>query len=114
MDTIFLNPTTWDLDVDASGSIALSSSAYSVVQDVVSQSLLWRGEAPYNTDDGIPYEQSVLGQRPAQATLAAWYQQEALRVPDVAAATPALIYDQARGVTGQIQVTLTDGTQINV
>ena len=109
MDTMFLNPTTWDLDVDASGSIALSSSAYSVAQDVASQSLLWRGEAPYNTDDGIPYEQSVLGQRPA-----AWYQQEALRVPDVASATPVLIYDQARGVTGQIQVTLTDGTQINV
>ena len=114
MDTIFLNPTTWDLDVDASGSIALSSSAYSVAQDVASQALLWRGEAPYNTDDGIPYEQSVLGHRPAQATLAAWYQQEALRVPDVASATPVLIYDQARGVTGQIQVTLTDGTTINV
>ena len=83
-------------------------------QDVASQSLLWRGEAPYNTDDGIPYEQSALRQRPAQATLAAWYQQEALRVPDVVSATPVLIYDQARGVTGQIQITLTDGTQINV
>lgn len=114
MDTMFLNPTTWDLDVDASGGIAIASGPYSVAQSVANQCLLWRGEAPYNTDDGIPYDQSVLGQRPAQATLAAWYQKEALRVPDVAAATPVLIYDQARGVTGQIQVTLTDGTQVNV
>lgn len=114
MDTMFLNPTTWDLDVDASGNIAASSLSYAVAQDVASQAMLWQGEAPYSTADGIPYEQSVLGQRPAQATLAAWYQQEALRVPEVASATPVLIYDQARGVTGQIQVTLTDGTQINV
>lgn len=114
MDTMFLNPATWDLDVDASGNIALSSLAYSVAQDVASQSLLWRGEAPYNTGDGIPYEESVLGQRPAQATLAAWYQEESLRVPDVASANPVLIYDQARGVSGQIQVTLTGGATINV
>jgi hypothetical protein len=114
MDTMFLNPTTWDLDVDASSNIAMSSLSYAVAQDVASQSMLWQGEAPYNTADGIPYEQSVLGQRPAQATLAAWYRQEALRVPDVESATPVLIYDQARGVTGQIQVTLTDGTKVNV
>lgn len=114
MDTIFLNPTTWDLDVDASGGIAIASGPYAVAQSVANQCMLWRGEAPYNTGDGIPYEQSALGQRPAQATLAAWYQQEALRVPEVAAATPVLNYDQARGVTGQIQVTLTDGTKINV
>lgn len=114
MDTIFLNPDTWDLDVDASGNIATASSAYAVAQDVASQALLWRGEAPYNTGDGVPYESSVLGQRPAQATLAAWYQEEALRVPDVASATPVLNYDQARGVTGQIQITLTDGAIINV
>lgn len=114
MDTLFLNPETWDLDVDAAGSIALSSSAYAIAQDVASQAMLWRGEAPYNTGDGVPYEQSVLGQRPAQSTLAAWYQEEALRVPGVMAAEPVLNYDQARGVTGQIQVTLIGGETINV
>lgn len=114
MDTIFLNPATWDLDVDASGNIAMASSPYAVAQDVASQAMLWQGEAPYNVDQGIPYESSVLGQRPAQSTLAAWYETEALRVPDVQSATAVLVYDQARGVSGQIQVTLTDGTVVNV
>lgn len=114
MDTIFLNPETWDWDVDAAGNIALSTGPYAVAQDVASQSLLWRGEAPYAIQDGIPYEQSILGQRPAQSTMSAWYQGEALKVPDVQSATPVLIYDPSRKVSGQIQLTLTDGTIINV
>lgn len=114
MDTLFLNPDNWDLDVDAAGNIAMAASPYAVAQDVASQSLLWLGEAPYATNEGVPYEQSVLGQRPAQASLAAWYEAEARRVPEVQTAVAVLNYDQARGVAGQIQVTLIDGTQINV
>lgn len=114
MNTMFLNPATWDLDVNASGNIAMAANPYAVAQDVASQALLWQGEAPFNTDHGMPYELSVLGQRPAQSTLAAWYEAEAERVPDVQSATAVLIYDQARGVSGQIQITLTDGTVVNV
>ena len=114
MDTVFLNPGNWDLDLDADSNIALSTSAYAVAQDVASQALLWSGEAPYNSDDGIPYEEAILGQRPSQASIAAWYEDEAVKVPDVAAASAFIEYEGRRDITGQIQITLTDGTVINV
>lgn len=117
MDTLFLNPKTWDLDVDASGSIALSTDEYAISQDIGSQSRLWKGEAPFNNEDGIPYD-SILGHMPSESSLAAWYRAEAMRVPGVKSATVVLKYenkyDDERKLTGQIQATLEDGTIINV
>lgn len=115
MDTLYLDPDSWDLDIDASRNIAIASAPYATAQTVANASRLWRGEAPYNTNRGIPYETDVLGQLPPQRQLSGWYETEAETVPGVEAATAILQYDQtARAVTGQIQCTLTDGTVINV
>jgi hypothetical protein len=111
MDTLFLNPDTWDLDIDANGNIALATSAYAVAQDVASAGLLWKAEAPFDTDRGIPYDTAVLGYAPARQQLAGWYDTEAETVPDVSAASTVLQY-AGRGVTGQIQITLTDGSTL--
>jgi hypothetical protein len=114
MDTLFLNPDDWDLDVDAAGNIAVSSLYYAIAQDVASQGLVWRGEPPFATNDGIPYEGSILGLRPSNAEMAAWYKVEAEKVPGVASATAILRYNTDRSVTGQIQITTDDGAVINV
>ena len=36
MNTLFLNPATWDLMVDAEGNIAMAEAPYSTAQDVAS------------------------------------------------------------------------------
>jgi hypothetical protein len=113
MTTLYLDPETWDLTVDASRNIALASAPYEQAQSVANACRLWRGEAPYNTDRGIPYEASILGQQPPQRQLAGWYEGEAVTVPGVARAAAVLQYS-GRALTGQIQCTLTDGTVINV
>jgi hypothetical protein len=115
-DTIFLNPTTWDLDIDASGNIALASTPYAQAQNVACACRMWLNEAPLNTAVGIPYEQSVLGYRPALQQLASWFKTAAEGVQGITTATPVLQYDStARDLSGsQIQVTLEDDTQIGI
>jgi len=113
MSTIYLDPDSWDLALDASRNIALAVAPYERAQTVANACRLWLGEAPFNTDRGIPYETEVLGKQPPQRVLAGWYEREALTVPGVSAATAVLQYAN-RGLTGQIQCTLDDGTVINV
>lgn len=113
MSTIYLDPDTWDLTLDASHSIALAFAPYERAQSVANACRLWKGEAPYNTDRGIPYEESVLGQQPPARVLSGWYEDEAVTVPGVSSANAVLQYAN-RNLTGQIQCTLDDGTVINV
>jgi len=113
MSTLYLDPDSWDLTLDATRSIALAVAPYERAQSVANACRLWRGEAPYNTNRGIPYETEVLGKQPPQRVLAGWYEGEAVTVPGVASAVAVLQYEN-RALTGQIQCTLDDGTVINV
>lgn len=113
MSTIYLDPESWDLALDATRSIAIAVAPYERAQSVANASRLWRGEAPYDTSRGIPYETEVLGKQPPQRVLAGWYEAEAVTVPGVASAIAVLTYED-RNLSGQIQCTLDDGTVINV
>lgn len=109
MDTIYLDPRTWDLTLDSYGSIAVASSPYSVSQDVASECRLWLGEARYDTTKGIPYEPSILGELPPPVKLISWYKDAAEGVPEVESADVILQYAN-RQLTGEIQCQLIDGT----
>lgn len=113
MATLYLDPDSWDLVQDASHNIAIAVAPYERAQSVANACRLWKGEAPYNTNRGIPYETEVLGKQPPQRVLAGWYETEAVTVPGVASAIAVLQY-AGRALSGQIQCTLDDGTVINV
>ena len=110
MNTMFLNPDTWDLVVDDYGNIAMAESPYAIAQDVASACRLWLGEARYDTTRGIPYETSLLGELPPQSLIASWFETEAETVPEVEAAQVVLsFYRATRQLGGQIQITQTSG-----
>jgi hypothetical protein len=113
MATLYLDPAAWDLTLDASRNIAIAIAPYERAQSVANACRLWMGEAPYNTNRGIPYETSILGQQPPPRVVAGWYEDEAVTIPGVVSAMAVLQYD-SRALTGQIQCTLDDGTVINV
>lgn len=115
MTTLYLDPDSWDLMVDADRCIALAADPYATAQSVANSARLWKGEAPFNNDRGIPYQTEVLGKQIPERLLASWYEKEALTVPNVQSANAVLQFARtSRGVTGQIQCTLNDGTVINV
>lgn len=114
-DTIFLNPDTWDLDIDASRNIAMANTPYAQAQNVASACRVWQGECPLNTARGVPYEANVLGYRPTLSQVGSWFQGEANQVRGVASSVAILSFDEgSRGLGGQMQLTLSDGANVNV
>lgn len=109
MNTILLNPQTWDLMVDASGNIAMASEPWSITQDVSSACRLFQGELWYDTAQGIPYLQQVLGQPLLVSFLAGQLEAAALTVPGVATANAFITGLVGRRLTGQVLITTTNG-----
>jgi hypothetical protein len=114
MRTLLLNRDTWDLSIDAQGNIAVASEPYAQVQDVASSCRLFEGEAYYDTTLGVPYFEQILGHfQPIQVVKTA-LADAALRVPGVTTATVLLDAIVDRALSGQVQVTLDDGTVTTV
>lgn len=114
MKTLYLDPDTWDLVIDASGNIAVAGDPYAIAQDVASACLFWKGEGLFDTTRGIPYKTGVLGERPPPAMLIEWLRTEAKTVPGVIDAQPVLTFENRR-LSGQIQITTETGSiHVNV
>jgi hypothetical protein len=115
MKTMFLNPQTWDLAIDASGNIAAAQDPYALAQNAASAIRLFLGEQWYNTTLGVPYltanGRSQILARPVnvplmKATLAA----VAETVTGVSTAQVFITSIADRNVRGQVQVTDENGT----
>jgi hypothetical protein len=108
--TLLLQRDVWDLAVDAAGNIAVASEPYAQVQDVASACRTFAGECYYDTSRGVPYFEQVFSGVTPTPILKARMAAEAKTVPGVASAIVALRPISNRVVTGQVQITLDDGT----
>jgi len=112
MDTIALDPTSWDLFVDPSGNIATATedgNPDSLSQDAASAIRLFQGELWYDTSQGIPYFQQILGKFPSLTLLKSQFVSAAQSVPGVVSAKVFISSITGRTVAGQVQVTDKDG-----
>lgn len=111
-DTLALEVTGWDLDLDVAGNLATFGDATArdtqtgpgmrISQDVATRLRAWRGEVWMDATQGVDYER-YLGLAPSTVQLAADYQSEALQVPECATAVAVLRLDgRTRLVTGEI------------
>ncbi len=114
MNTLLLATDTWDLVLDANGNIAMAAEPYSIAQDVASAVKLFAGELWYDTTQGIPYFQNILGQRPPQQYVKSQIEKAALTVPDVVTARCLFASFQGGVLSGQVQVIDTTGASNNV
>lgn len=114
MNTLLLNPGSWDLMVDANGNIAMATEPYANAQDVASACRLFAGELYYDTSKGIPYLSSVLGVDVPAQSVESLYEEAALTVPDIVEAKCTLQQDSARNMIGTVQAINTAGQLLNV
>lgn len=106
MQTMYLNPDTWDIELDAAGNLALApSEPYAMAQDAASAIKLFKGELYYDTTQGIPYFQSILGKTPNMAFMKAQFEAAARTVPGVVQATVVITSFIDRQIVGQVQIT---------
>lgn len=99
----------WDLTLDDSGNIATTDGAYGVAQDVASALRTFLGECWYDTAQGLPYWQQILGQFPPLAFVRQKLIDVAKSVSDVAGVTVEIIEFSARVLRGRITVTTSFG-----
>jgi hypothetical protein len=109
MNTLLLDLTNWDLVVDVSGNIALATDPYSQGQDAASAIKLFQGELYYDTTQGLPYFQSILGKFPPLSLIKQQFSEAALTVPGVTGAACFISSIQGRTISGQVQITNTTG-----
>lgn len=107
--TLALDPAVWDLMLDNNGNIAVLSDPDSLAQDAASAIQLFYSEYYWDTTQGVPWLQQILGPPPPTAPppLALLKQllvDAALTVPDVASAQVFIASFSNRAVTGQVQV----------
>lgn len=115
MDTMLLNPQTWDLLLTSNGDIAKASDPYAKAQDVASACKLFNGELWYNTDKGIHYFEQILGYRPPLSLLKKEFEQAALSVPDVVQANAQFdILGGDRILNGRINFIDSEGQANNI
>ena len=112
MNTILLSPTTGDLLLDANGNIAMAQEPFAIAQDVASAVKLFAGELYFDTSQGMPYFDQILGHNPPLSFLTAQMEAAALTVPNVVSAKAAITNFQNRQITGSVEVIDTTG-QIN-
>ena len=108
MNTLLLDQDLNDLCLDASGNIAMASEPYALAQDAASAISTFLGECWYDTTQGVPYWQDILGQRPPAELLKAQFARAALTVPGVVSASVALT-QSARQLGGTVTITDTTG-----
>ena len=114
METIFLNPETWDLALDSDGNIAIAKDPYSKAQDVASAVKLFKGELYYNVGNGIPYFDETLGKKQSFALYQYRLEKAALSVPEVVSAKAIIQSNADRTVTGIIKFTDDKGRKVEV
>jgi hypothetical protein len=77
---------------------------------VASAVRLFLGELWYNTPQGIPYFEEILGQLPPLTLIIAYIERAALTVPGVVKAQGIISAFEGRKITGQIQFIDETGT----
>ena len=110
--TLLLDRGPWDLCLTASSSIATCTGPYARAQDAGSACRLFLAELWYDTSQGIPYFQTVLGQFPPLSLLRSQLESAALTVPGVLTARCYISGFTGRTVTGQVQITTVDSAEV--
>lgn len=115
MSSLLLDQTNWDLMVDPAGNIALTQSdIYAAAQDVACACRLFLGELWYDTTQGIPYFQSILGKLPALGFVSSKLQSAAYTAYNVNNVTVRISLNSDRQLTGTISGTTSRGVLFSV
>lgn len=109
--TLLLDRSQWDLVVDANTNLAVAAAPYALAQDAASAIKLFLGEYYWDTTEGVPWLQQILGQRPSLALVKALLEDAAETVPGVASASVLVSSFTNRALAGQVQVVPSGGGQ---
>lgn len=108
--SLLLEKSTWDIELDDMGNIAITQNPYAIAQNVACAVSTFLGESIVNSNIGIDYQNFEDGKRIQY--LSFLYMKEAKRLEYVKDAKALLYYDnkglKERSLTGIITILDTD------
>ena len=113
MTSLSLTPD-WDIQLDDMGNIATVEGGLQTAQDVATSCRVWKGEALYDTERGVPYKEEILGQRPNLSLLQSDFENEAKRIEGVASVEVVIDSFDNRKLVPDIRITLENDEEYNV
>lgn len=113
MITFKLNENNWDLEMTESGQIAIRKGDLALAQTVANAQRIFKGEAYFNVNRGIPFAPEVLSGRPSESLVIGYLEREARNVDGVQGANVYLETFENRIVTGRTQIIKSDGGVID-
>jgi len=114
MRSLAIDQDTWDLMLDSSGQIAVTSGAYAIAQNVANATRLFTNDAWYDRQRGIPHFLLELGHKPSLSVVRNRFRQAALSVEGVIDADVQIEGITDREMTGSIELTLATGEVADV
>jgi hypothetical protein len=110
--SLLLDVDTWDLTLDSAGNVAIEQEPDVLAQDAACAIQLWLTEYYWDTTQGVPWAQRILGVNPPPllSVLKQILITAALSAnSDIASAQVFLSSFSDRNITGQVQVTSITG-----
>ena len=107
----------WDICVDSSGNIAVTTGAYAIAQNAANAIRLFTNDAYFNRTKGIPHFDVELGKKPiaSQSMLINRIRKACLAVEGVTGCEPVLEYkSDGRLISGDVYLTIEDGTTVRI
>lgn len=103
----------WDVTLDGSGRIALRGDELATAQNVSNEARLFKDDAYFIQDQGIPHFVIDLGRRVNSSVTRSYIRRAALSVPDVAEVLSIEIFGvdpKTRTLTGEIKIKTVEGS----
>lgn len=113
--SLLLNVEKWDISLDDSGNIGITSNPYAVAQDAACACSTFLGECWYDTTLGIPYYERILGKWPGTQLIATKMATEAKKLPYVQSAFCTVTVGKvSRAASGVMTLTDTNNITSNI
>lgn len=104
----------WDLEIDKAGKIKTVSDEYAIAQNVANAVRLFKGEAFYEPDRGIPHFETTFGRKVSMSVILSRLNTAAKSVDEVVDAETTLESEGGRIVGGDIEIMTSEGVTVDV
>lgn len=111
MKTLPLDWDTWDLKLSPTNNLAATADEPTYCAQTVANAVrMFRNDAYFFKDEGIPYFENILGRKPPQSLVEEYLREAAMNVPLVKKARILYYERKDRKITGQIRLNTENGS----
>lgn len=112
--TLYLDPDTWDLELDDTGNIRVATESYAVAQNVASATRAFTNDMYFQLDRGVPHFETDISNPISTGVLTSRLNRCARAVDGVLTAETTITSFENRVIEGEIRLTTINNEIVTV